>query len=443
MAAYAPFVLHDEPLAAVAADLRRGRTDPAAYVETLQGRAATVDAEIHAFRSESEGPGRWARARERANVLTKANSRPATRPPLYGIPVGVKDIFHVDGFETRAGSDLPPDVLSGPQATAVSRLVEAGAIVLGKTVTAEFAYFDPGATRNPHDTGHTPGGSSSGSAAAVAAGLCPLALGTQTIGSVIRPAAYCGVVGVKPSYGRVPTDGVIPAAPSVDTVGYFTQDVAGAKVAAGVLYDDWRALPTPPERPTLGVPEGPYLEQADEPGRQAFAAHVDRLSAAGYDVERVSILDDIATLNERHTDLVAGEMALAHEVWFSEYADRYASSTRDLVERGRETTVRAVARARRSRHELRDALENRMDDRAVDVWLAPAAPGPAPSGIDDTGDPVMNLPWTHAGLPAVSLPAGKTDEGLPLGVQCVARFGADEDLLSWAEGLAAALSAAP
>ena len=426
---------YDAPLAAAVDDLRRGRTDPVAYAETLGSRMGRVEPEIRSFVAESD---RWGRVRAAARERAEQD-RAADRPPLSGVPVGVKDIFQVDGLETRAGSDLPPGALAGPEAAAVTRLRDAGAVVLGKTVTAEFAYFDPGPTRNPHDTDHTPGGSSSGSAAAVAAGLCPLALGTQTIGSVARPAAFCGVVGVKPTYGRVPTDGVIPVSSSVDTVGWFTQDVAGARLAAAVLYDDWRVLPQPRERPTLGVPDGPYLAQASDAGREAFERHVDRLVAAGYGVERVDVLGDVAAVNERHGTLMAAEMAVAHEAWYREYADRYADATRELIERGREVTGTEIARGRQGRADLREALHARMAEAGVDLWVAPAAPGPAPGGIDDTGDPAMNLPWTHAGLPVASVPAGETGSGLPLGLQCAGRFGADEDLLAWLPGIADAL----
>lgn len=395
----------------------------------------TVDRDLRAFVPENR---RWRRVRERAGELEAAYPDPPRRPPLYGVPVGVKDIFHADGLETRAGSELPPEEMTGPQGTAVDRLEAAGAIVLGKTVTAEFAYFEPGPTRNPRDPAHTPGGSSSGSAAAVAAGLCPLALGTQTIGSVIRPAAFCGVVGVKPSFDRIPTDGVIPASPAVDHVGYFTQEVTGAQLAAAVLCSDWRTLPDPREKPTLGVPEGAYLEQASEAGLAAFEASVEDLAAAGYGIERVDLFEDIEQTNERHETLMAAEMAVTHEAWYEAYGDRYADATRELIERGREVPAGAIARGLQGRNDLRETVEARMDETGVDVWIAPAAPGPAPEGLDDTGDPVMNLPWTHSGLPTVSLPAGTVD-GLPVGIQCATRFGADEELLGWAEGLSAAL----
>lgn len=429
-------MLHDEPLSEIADELRRGQTDVVSYVESLQARAEDVEPTIESLVPEE---GRWDRVREAAAALEADDTDVADRPALYGVPIGVKDIFRVDGLPTAGGSKVPPEELAGPESTAVSRLREAGAIVLGKTVTTEFAYFEPGPTRNPHDPDHTPGGSSSGSAAAVAAGLTPLAFGSQTIGSVIRPAAFCGIVGIKPTYGRIPIDGVLPVSPAVDTVGYFTQDVSGAALAASLLLDNWRTLPRTNERPTLGVPEGPYLQQASEMALEAFEKQVSRLEAVGYEIERVEAFENIDGINERHDNLVPAEMALAHDKWYRQYSDDYRETTTEYIEKGLDVSTAELAEGRRGRAQLRDELEGLMYDHGIDVWIAPAAPGPAPEGIDTTGDPVMNLPWTHSGLPTIGLPADETDDGLPLGVQCAAAYGADEDLVQWAEGLVDAL----
>lgn len=429
-------MIHKKPLADVAAALRRDHLDIDDHIDELEARVADIEPEIESLVPEKR---RWDRIHERVTTLRNRYPDPADRPPLYGVPIGVKDIIHADGHPTRCGSDLPAESLDGPEAESVTRLKEAGAVVLGKTVTTEFAYFEPGPTRNPHDTDHTPGGSSSGSAAAVAAGLCPLALGTQTIGSVIRPAAFCGIVGFKPSYGRIPTEGVVPFSSSVDHVGFFTQDTRGASLAAALLCDDWRPLPEPRERPTLGVPEGPYLDQVSDVGRVAFEDHVDCLEGAGYGIRRVNAFENIEEINERHERLAAADFAIAHEEWYGEYDDRYAETTRELVEEGQKVPTAEIASGRRGRHELRETLESRMAEEDVDLWIAPAAPGPALEGIDNTGDPIMNLPWTHSGLPTVTVPAGETDDGLPLGIQCAAPFGADEDLLAWSHGLADAL----
>lgn len=424
------------PLAKSAAALREGRLDVADYVAEHYDRLESREPEVRAWVDGAKDRP-WVDAE--AAALEARYPDPAERPPLYGVPVGVKDIFQVDGLPTKAGSDLPPGRLAGPQASVVTALREAGALVLGKTVTTEFAYFAPGPTRNPRDTDRTPGGSSSGSAAAVAAGMCPLALGTQTVGSVIRPASFCGVVGFKPSYGRIPTDGVLPLAESVDHVGLFTRTVAGADLAASVCVDDWTPVDVA-RRPTLGVPDDAYLDQASAAARETFERQVDALDAAGYEVRRVDALADVDAVNDRHEALVAAEAALAHREWFDEFGDRYAAATADLVTDGRSTPVGELADARRGRRALQQALHERMDDHGVDLWVSPAAPGPAPVGIESTGNPVMNLPWTHAGLPTVTVPGGEVD-GLPLGLQCSAAFGADESLLDWAGPVADVLVA--
>lgn len=433
--------LYSSPLADVVTVLRSGDTTPKAYLEAIDRRFDALEPDIEAFVAE---PDRETRLGLDAAIAEAADQAPPgiAPPPLYGVPVGIKDIIHVDGLPTRAGSDLPPETFAGPEAGVVTALREAGAVVLGKTVTTEFAYFTPGPTRNPHDPDRTPGGSSSGSAAAVAAGLCPLAVGTQTIGSVIRPAAFCGVVGFKPSYGRLPADGVIPFSPSVDHVGLFTQDVGGMELAASALCMNWAAAPEGPEpsTPVLGVPTGPYLEQASETAIDAFDAQLAALEGAGYEVRRFTPFDNIGAINDRHERLIAGELAMSHTEWFAEYGDRYDSITADLIREGRRTDIETVAEAKAGRRRLRERVQEAMDEEGVDLIVSPAAPGPAPEGIDDTGDPVMNLPWTHAGLPAMTVPADRTDDGLPLGMQCVGPFNRDERLLAWAQPLATAVA---
>ena len=425
------------PLSEAVVALSRGDTETTAYVAERYRRVDAVESDVRAW---VEGPKRREWLTAEAAALAERYPDVDDRPPLYGVPVGVKDIFHVDGLPTRAGSGVPPGELVGPEAAVVTALRRAGALVMGKTVTTEFAYFEPGPTRNPHDLAHTPGGSSSGSAAAVAAGMCPLALGTQTIGSIIRPASFCGVVGFKPSYGRIPLDGVIPLSPSLDHVGLFTQDVAGMHTAAAVCVDGWEAPDEPvdpddpddADRPVLGVPDGPYISQASDAGSDAFERDLATLDAAGFEIRRVEVdaFERIEEINERHTDLMAAEAALAHREWFEAYPERYADSTAELLREGRDVSVGRVADARAGRIGLRESLAATATEHGIDVWISPGAPGPAPEGIDTTGDPVMNLPWTHAGVPAVAIPAGTVD-GLPVGVQCASAFGTDERLLTW------------
>ncbi|MFD3512133.1 amidase [Streptomyces sp. NPDC058657] len=360
--------------------------------------------------------------------------------PLSGIAVGVKDIVRVDGLPTGGGSALPPRALAGPQATVVSRLLAAGAYVAGKTVTAEFAILAPGPTRNPHHRDHTPGGSSSGSAAAVAAGMVPLAVGTQTVGSMIRPAAYCGVVGFKPSFGRIPVDGVIPNAPSFDTLGLYAREVAGVGPAAAVVCDAWQPLPGPPGRPVLAVPEGPYLAQTEAAALASFEARVESLRAAGYEVRRVPVMAGFEEIRRQLFTMNRYEVVRSHEPWFEEYGHLYRPETIAVLREGASIDRAAYAAARARREVFRQQLAEAMDGAGVDLWITPAATGPAPAGLTTTGSAVMSLPWSNAGLPSVSLPAGRAGNGLPLGVQCVAAAGADEQLLAWAGELEAVLA---
>ena len=352
--------------------------------------------------------------------------------PLHGVPVGVKDLMHVDGLATTAGSRLPPAELAGPEAAAVSLLRAAGAVVLAKTVTTEFALFAPGPTRNPRNPGHTPGGSSSGSAAAVAAGFCPLALGTQTCGSVIRPAAYCGVVGYKPSYGRISTGGVLLVAESFDTVGLLAADLAWVERAAPVLCNWWRPVGVLPA-PVLARPDGPYLGQATEEALVVLD---------GLDATPVPLFADIERINADHHRLMRFELARNHARWYPRLAECYHPSTVAAIRDGLEVDPAEAAQIRQGRLALRARIHTAMDAAGADLWVCPATSGPAPAGLASTGDPNLQLPWTHAGLPAVTLPWTTAAGGLPLGLQLVGRFMDDERLLAWAAQLARVAPAA-
>ncbi len=420
------------PLAAAAADLRSGALSLDQYINDKCAWLESADAEIHALLPESN---RRRRLLREAEELERRWPDPASRPPLFGVLVGVKDIYHVDGFVTCAGSEVPPELFAGPEAAVVGLLREAGALILGKTVTTEFAGFEQNGTRNPHNLDHTPGGSSSGSAAAVAAGFCQLALGSQTVGSVIRPAAFCGVVGFKPTYDRIPTAGIVYYSQSVDHVGLFTQDVAGMAVAASVLCRDWQPA-AESRRPVLGMPEGAYLAQSSPEGLAAFAQQITMLQEAGYIVKRVAALDDIAAITERHTWMTTAEMAALHKDWFPEHEANYRPVTAETFRKGQQVTPEQLAEGRASRMRVRSQLQSLMDAQGIDLWVCPPAPGSAPEGIASTGNPAMNLPWTHTGMPAITVPAGHAENGLPLGFQCIARAEADEQLLAWAMPIA-------
>jgi Asp-tRNA(Asn)/Glu-tRNA(Gln) amidotransferase A subunit family amidase len=359
---------------------------------------------------------------------------------LFGILVGVKDNFHVDGFITQAGTRLPVAEIQGNEAKSVTKLRDAGALIIGKTVTTEFAYFTPGPTRNPFNPEHTPGGSSSGSAGAVGAGLCPLALGTQTIGSVIRPAAYCGSAAFKPTYDRVSRSGIIPLSPSLDHVGVFAMDISFARRAASSLCKDWDESISVNRKPILGIPDGPYLEAASASALAHFNDVCDSLAEAGYKVERIHVLDNIQEIRARHDLILAAEAARVHEEWFKKYEILYSAKLAELVRRGQSISASQLQEALSAREIFRAELTEIMSENKIDLWICPPSTGPAPKGLENTGDPAMNLPWTQAGFPAVNIPVVKDSDGLPIGLQVVGEWNRDEELLAWAEEIETVVS---
>jgi Asp-tRNA(Asn)/Glu-tRNA(Gln) amidotransferase A subunit family amidase len=436
----------------------------------VEAALTAVDARDGAIQALVPEEGRRERLLREAERLESRFPDPEERPALFGVLVGVKDIFRVAGLPTRAGSTLPEALFEGPEAPCVTALREAGALILGKTHTTEFAYFEPGPTRNPRALDHTPGGSSSGSAAAVAAGYCDVALGSQTVGSVIRPAAFCGVVGFKPTYDRISREGVIPFSPSMDHVGLLASAAITMMPTASWVLREWEPAAVFRPQPVLGVPVGPYLEQASRAALAAYRRQIDLLQDHGYDVRDVPALPDIDAVNRRHRRIIAAEMAAVHALWYPAFAERYRPRTAAIIREGQaviaeeagelaESLANIAARAdevRRGRvppdaeqarakmeavlrerfggamPALRDELQGRMAEARIDVWVCPAATGPAPKGLHSTGDPAMNLPWTHAGMPAVTVPAGTADNGLPFGLQLVAAAGGDEALLRFA-----------
>jgi Asp-tRNA(Asn)/Glu-tRNA(Gln) amidotransferase A subunit family amidase len=449
----------------LAGRLRSGVLPVRDYIESCLARIDAYEPAIKALLPE---PGRRERLLAEAAALETRWPDPARRPALYGLLFGAKDIFAADGFETKAGSRLPCELFRMPEGPVVRALKNAGALLLGKTVTTEFAYFAPGPTGNPWNPAHTPGGSSSGSAAAVAAGFCALATGTQTIGSISRPAAFCGVAGWKPSYERTSRDGVVPFSPSVDHVGLFAADAASLALGAAAVVPDWRhadfvsAMQTyASSLPVLAVPEGPYLDQAEPLALSAFRARIDLLRRAGFSVLPVPAFDDIDEINDRHRRICAADLERVHRDWFARYAGLYASQTSELIHKGAAIGADDLERDKAGRFEMRSRLERLLDEAGADLWVSPAAPGPAPAGLAATGSPIMNLPWTFAGLPTLALPAGLSSQaskvssasksstagdgtdgaqGLPLGLQLAARFGKDEELLAMGCAVGKALS---
>ncbi|CQR54818.1 amidase [Paenibacillus riograndensis] len=399
--------------------------------DLFRERYERLEPHIHAFAVEANAGERLDAA---AKHLLDTYRGTEAKPAFYGVPVGIKDLLHVEGLLTRAGSGLPAAVLSGQEGSLIRRLRSLGALIAGKTVTEEFAYNGPIATRNPHDLSHTPGGSSAGSAAAVAAGLCPLALGTQTLRSVIAPASFCGVVGFKPSYGRVPLDGVILLAPSFDTIGFFTQNVSDMQAAAALLIPDWNhGSRQAGRKPVLGIPRGIYMELMSGGVKAAFTAQIEGLQQKGYTVKQVNMpWEDEFIYGDAMLRFLEGEMAREHAAWFERFADIYGAPVREAILRGREITDTELEMYRRRQARLCRELETARAAQGVDLWVSPAQGGTAPKIGEGTGWPGMTAIWTFAGCPAVSLPSASIDN-LPLGFQCIGSYGQDEALAAWAQ----------
>eukprot|EP00746_Dinoflagellata_sp_MGD_P128040 gnl/MRDRNA2_/MRDRNA2_62480_c0_seq1.p1 gnl/MRDRNA2_/MRDRNA2_62480_c0~~gnl/MRDRNA2_/MRDRNA2_62480_c0_seq1.p1 ORF type:complete len:496 (+),score=82.97 gnl/MRDRNA2_/MRDRNA2_62480_c0_seq1:92-1579(+) len=376
--------------------------------------------------------------------------------PLRGLLLGVKDIITAEGFITRCGSAMPAEEAHDlpPEAAVVRKLRDAGMIVGGKCVTTEFASADPGPTANPWNPAHTPGGSSSGSAAAVAAGEVHVALGTQTVGSVARPGTFCGICAFKPTFGRILTEGVAILAPSADTVGLYTDSVAGMKLVAPVAVEDWNPAKAVglKKLPVLGVPHGAYLKTFSKKSLDAFEETLSDLQQAGVHIIRVQgVMEDDQNIRTRHLAMINYEWAHSLKPQFDKYASLFRSKTAMNVVRGLNRTAESVKEGREGRLLLRTQLEKAMDAAEIDLWVMPGSiQTPAPKGLDSTGEYNAQLPWTHSGLPTLSLKAGMVDakhadvspigkmtlddgspSPLPFGLQLAARFGADEALLHW------------
>ena len=379
---------------------------------------------------------------ERAEELDAELRAGKVRSPLHGMPIGIKDIIDVRGLPTAAGSALRARTAAANDATAVRRLREAGAILLGKTVTTQFAFYDPPITANPWNFDRTPGGSSSGSAAAVATGMCLGALGSQTGGSITRPAAYCGICGLKPTYGRVSLAGVLPLAESLDHLGPLAGSVTDLllilQVIAGPDVDDRRTmvdglpafLPVVDAGliPTLrfGRLRGMFTEMPDSEMCEA----IDRLSAwlgrSGATVEDLELPAGGTEVLEHHYRVMAFEAAEFHRVAFSEHPADYLPGITKLIRDGQAVSVGDYQRSREFQLQFRQLMRETV--HGFDALITPAALGAAPDRAT-TGSPAMNAPWSFSGLPTVNLPIELSREELPLGVQLVGKWGQEGILL--------------
>ncbi|HWM44389.1 MAG TPA: amidase [Burkholderiales bacterium] len=425
-----------------ARQIREGKLTSEELVQGCLERIRALEPRVQAWTFLDE---EHALAQARALDERKRNGEPLG--PLHGVPVGLKDIIDTADMPTENGTAVHAGRTPRDDAAVVRMLRGAGAVILGKTVTTECAYFNPGKTRNPHNPEHTPGGSSSGSAAAVGAGMVPLALGSQTAGSVIRPAAFCGAYGFKPTHGLIPRSGILQLSRTLDHVGLFARSVDDLALLLEQLqgYDeldpDTRprarvpfleiSREEPPIEPMLAFIKTPHWERCDADTKGAFAELQESL---GEQIEEVELFPSATEAWDWHRTIMEAEMAANLEALWVAGKDKLSEKLRGLIERGRE--VRAVDHQRALRR-IAPTVES-LDDlfmQRYDAILTAPALGTAPKGLGSTGDPVFCSAWTLLGMPAITLPLMQGENGLPLGVQLVGRKGYDARLLRTARWL--------
>jgi Asp-tRNA(Asn)/Glu-tRNA(Gln) amidotransferase A subunit family amidase len=384
----------------------------------------------------------WKYLEPQAALATAARIEASARDaPLGGVPIAVKDIIATADMPTEYGSPIYRGFRPGADADCVVRVRAAGAVVIGKTVTTEFAYFAPGPTANPRNPAHTPGGSSSGSAAAVACGMVPLAFGTQTAGSLIRPASYCGVFALKPSFAAFALGGVKPFAPSLDTLGWLARSADDLELMrcamGGEAFRPLEVVSAASVR--LGICHTNEWSACDASGADAFERGAGLAAGAGFSLHERELPAALTGLVDAQKTVMAYEAALALSEEAQRHAGQLSAPLSELLKRGRDTPVddyrAALALTTTGRATVRDCMKD------IDALLAPAAPGEAPSGLAATGDPIFSRVWTLLGLPCVNIPALTGARGLPIGLQLVGHPGRERELLIAALALGRALNA--
>jgi len=422
---------------AAAKEIKEGRLSPVDLLESCLRRIDRCEEKIRAWVLVDRE-----RARTEAAALAAELRAGHWRGPLHGIPIGIKDIIDVFDWPTAAGSKLWQNSVARQDATVVQRLRAAGAVFVGKTVTTAYASFDPPPTRNPWRLDRTPGGSSSGSAAAVACGMCLAALGSQTGGSICRPAAFCGVVGLKPSYGLVSCDGTLPLAHSMDHPGPMTRCVADAAILLQALANppasDFTSRLALTKPPRLGWLKGFFVERAEPVMRAHIEETCSNLLKKGASFEEKGLPASFADVETRHRIVMAVEAASYHEYRFRRHPEDYGPNIAKLLNLGLACAAPEYARTKEHQARLSQAMDCCCE--GVDALVMPATVGPAPDAAT-TGDPMFNSPWSYTGLPSICIPTGRSADGLPLALQLVNRRGKDAELLAVTAWCEAALAA--
>jgi aspartyl-tRNA(Asn)/glutamyl-tRNA(Gln) amidotransferase subunit A len=414
-----------ETIAGTARELRTRERTCAGVVEQCLAQIDTWEPRVEAW-VRVDHDGALAQARERDRELAEGKDR----GPLHGIPLGIKDLIDVAGWPTLAGAPWRSPAAATDDAPLVARLLAAGAIILGKTVTTQFACFDPPPTRNPWNFERTPGGSSSGSAAAVATGMCLGAIGSQTGGSITRPASFCGVAGCKPSFGLVPLAGVFPLAESMDHAGPIARSVDDlAILLEAIAARPIRSAPRS-DPPRLGRLRGLFADRAEPASLMVFENALEQLARFGAAVREIDLPKAFNDVLDCHRVIITFEAAGHHRQLFADHAARYLPCIRGLIEEGLQVPVDRYNRCREHKAVLLREIATTMHD--VDALVCPATVGPAPS-VESTGDPSFNAPWSYTGQPTISFSVGLSPEGMPLSIQLIGRAGDESTLFGVAQ----------
>lgn len=437
---------HELSLTQAALEIREGRLSAVELAQACLDRVKEVEDRVQAWTFLD--PQHVLAQAERADDWRR-HGKPV--PPLHGVPIGIKDIFDTADMPTQFGSPIHAGRTPRKDAACVARLRAAGAVIMGKTVTTEFAYFHPGKTRNPHDPERTPGGSSSGSAAAVAACMVPAAIGSQTNGSVIRPASFCGVVGYKPTHGLIPRSGALLLSRALDHVGVFARTIEDAALLAQCMagYDegdpDTRPIAVPPLleivrqdpplAPRFALVKTAVWDQAEKDTRDGFAALMEKLGDAA---EEIDLSASTRPIHDLHAIIMQVEMAENLRPELTRAREKLSAPLLDLLDQGTRRLAVEYRRALDVAAPMADALESVFDE--FDAIVTPAAAGEAPLGLTATGSPAFCTIWSYLGLPAITLPLLQSSNGLPIGVQLVGKRGNDARLLRTARWLVHHLS---
>ncbi len=415
--------------------LRRGAVTPIDLLEDCFAQIERWESTVHAWVS-IDREGTRAVAQERTRELREGR----LRGPLHGIPIGIKDIFDVADWPTAAGYGPWAQSIAREDAPTIRALRAAGAVFLGKTVTTQFASFDPPVTRNPWKTSQTPGGSSSGSAAALATRMCLGAMGSQTGGSITRPASFCGVAGLKPTFGALSCAGVMPLSASMDHPGPMARCVRDLGAMFEILRPAGPALVPIAEMPVVGRLRGLFEEQAEPSVNAAVEENCERLRQRGVTIREVALPGEFRDVLIQHRIIMAVEAAQFHRPRFQKDPSGFSPRIRSLVEEGLATPADAYVFARAHQDRMKLAMPDVF--RHCQVLLTPATTGPAPAA-DTTGNPAFNSPWSFTGLPTISFPTGQLADGLPLAIQLVGPAWSEAELFRHALWIEAALEAKP